>query len=444
VKEGEPRRARRRGGILLVVLAVSACTVAPAVSVFVLPADKVRVPPPAGGFSLEDRYQRGHYLEVERYLLSLPPGDLEKSAVNMTFYGRVLLARGDFDAAWRALERARSLESRAARRGEIEWALSQGAILWNDFASAEDYAASAVRDGYGLVPGFLHFLAAMRDVDVYAGPAVGQAGEAEFQTHGFNLIRIPVRVNSVDSAAIVDSGAVYTIVTRSFAREVHVRVIPDSRASGRGLHKKEFPVDFGVIAELAFGGFTVRDVPVMVMPDEAMLFETTRGQFPVPIVLGLHLLKEFTTEIDYGGRRIRWVREDFRVPKRSPDQNLFFRGGRVFVRGSIDRNGFYQFLLDTGSEPTLMTTAGVYRAGLPPSNKVFPKTVYGLGKTQVEWGRVNEVTIGIAGYGARFQDLAVKEDDSAFEDGIVGASLLQHFRATVDFAHMVLTLSDGS
>jgi predicted aspartyl protease len=418
--------------------------VSPDVTVFVLPADKVKVPPPPGGFGAEDRYQRGHYLEVERYYVSLPAADLEKNPVALAIYGKVLLARGDFESAWPVLERARALEPRTPRRAEIEWALCQGAILWNDFASAEDYAAAAVRDGYGLVPGFLHFLAALKDVDVYAGPAVGQKGEADFDMRGFNLIRVPVRVNGIDSAAIVDSGAVYTIVTRSFAREVEVRVIPDSRASGRGLHKKEFPVDFGVIGQLDFGGLSLKDVPVMVMPDEAMLFETTRGPFPVPIVLGLHLLKEFSTEIDYDARKIQWVRAEFRVPKRSADQNLFLRGGRVFARGSIDRNGFYQFLLDTGSEPTLMTTAGTARAGLPPSSKVFPKKIYGLGKTQVEWGRIQEVTIGLAGYGARFHDLAVKEDDSAFEDGVIGTSLLQHFRVRIDFARMVLTLDEGS
>lgn len=411
---------------------------------FVLPTDKVRVPPPPGGFSAEERYQRGHYLEVQRYLESLPPDALEKNAANLALYGKVLLARGDFETGWRVLERARSLEARLSRRAEIEWALCQGAILWNDFATAEEYAAAAVRNGYGLVPGFLHFLAALRDVDVYAGPAIGQSGGDAFDMQGFKLIRVPVRVNGSDSAAIVDSGAVYTIVTQSFAREVRVRMIPDSRASGRGLHKKEFPVDFGVIDELAFAGLSVRDVPVMVMPDEAMLFETTRGQFPVPIVLGFHLLKEFTVEIDYAGRQLQFVRKDFRVAKTAPEQNLFVRGGRVFVRGSVDRNGFYQFLLDTGSEPTLMTTAGLARAGLPPSNKVFPKKVYGLGKTQVEWGRVPDVTIGIAGFGARFQDLAVKDDDNAFEDGVIGTSFLEHFRVRADFARMVLTLDSGN
>ncbi len=439
----EGRATTRAGAALLLVLAAAACTVAPGVTVFVLPARDVRRPPPPGGFNAEDRYQRGHYLEVQHYLEALPPAELEKSAAKLSLYGRVLLARGDFEAAWHVLERARSLETKPSRRAEIEWALSQGAILWNDFASAHDYAADAVRDGYGLVPGFLNFLTAMRDTDPYAGPAVGEAHEAAFEVHKFNLIRVPVRVNDLDAAAVVDSGAVYTIVSESFARQARVREIPNSKASGRGLHKKEFPVTFGVIDRLDFAGFSVRDVPVMLMPDEALLFETTRGPFPVPMVLGLHLLKEFTAEIDYRGRSIRFTREDFRVAKRSPDQNLFFHGGRLFVRGSIDRNGFYQFLLDTGSEPTLMTSAGLLRASLPPSNKVSPRRVYGLGKTMVEWGRIGQITIGVAGYGARFTDMVVKDDDSAFEDGIIGASLLDNFRARIDFGRMVLTLEKG-
>ena len=41
---------------------------------------------------------------------------------------------------------------------------------------------SAVRDGYALVPGFLHFLEALRDVDVYAGVPAGPEGGENFET----------------------------------------------------------------------------------------------------------------------------------------------------------------------------------------------------------------------------------------------------------------------
>src|SRR5438034_5198146 len=60
-------RADSRKAAILIAAVLGACTVAPSVSVFDLPASRVRVPPPPGGFNAEERYQRGHYLEVERY-----------------------------------------------------------------------------------------------------------------------------------------------------------------------------------------------------------------------------------------------------------------------------------------------------------------------------------------------------------------------------------------
>lgn len=437
-----PRRALRPaswGAAAALLAAGLGCTaVFNGVQVFVLPDEDVRAPQVL--FKPEEGLQRGYFPELQKYLEELPPEELQRSAAQLSLYGKLLLARGDSERAWRVLERARDLESKTSRRAEIEWALSQGAILWNDFRSAHEYAESAVSDGYGLVPGFLRFLSALVDVPVYAGSPLGETHSSDFQMRDFELIRLPVRVNGVASEAIVDTGAVYSIVTQSFARQAGVREIPDSRASGRGLHQKEFPVTFGVLDALEFAGFTLHDVPVMLMPDDALLFETSRGPFPVPAVLGLHLLKEFTIEIDYRGRRIVWTRADFRLPKRDPDQNLFLYRGRLFVRASINRNGFFPFLLDTGSEPTMMTSVGLSRSRLKSSNVLAPRKVQGLGKSRVEWGRIGEITIGIGGFGVRFRDLIVRESDAAFEDGVVGTSFLENFRVRIDFSRMTLRL----
>jgi hypothetical protein len=430
-------------GAAAALVAGLACTsVFKPVQVFVLPDEDVRTPQIL--FHPEDGLQRGYFPELQKYLDGLPPEELESSAAHLSLYGKMLLARGDYDRAWRMLERARDLESRTSRRAEIEWALSQGAILWNDFRSAHEYAQSAVRDGYRLVPGFLRFLDALVDFDVYSGSAIGESHSVDFQMRDFELVRLPVGVNGVTSEAIVDSGAVYSIVTQSFARKAGVCEIPESTASGRGFHKKEFPVTFGVLDKLEFAGFTLHDVPVMLMPDDALLFETSRGPFPVRAVLGLHLLKEFTVEIDYRARRIAFTRADFRVPKQDPDQNLFLYRGRLFVRASINRNGFFPFLLDTGSEPTMMTSAGLSRARLKSSSILAPRKVHGMGKSRVEWGRIGKISIGIGGFGVRFRDLIVQESDAAFEDGVVGTSFLKNFRVRVDFARMILRLETES
>ncbi len=432
-----PRPWRTVLWLLPVVLA--ACVVRPEIHFF--PDDRrARAAPAVGPLSAEESLQRGLYPEVEAYLRSLPPATVAASPSLSALAGQASLARGDYGAARPVLERARKLEARSARRAEIEWGLSQGAILWNDFAAAASYAAAAVRDGYGLVPGFQRFLEAFAGTDVYGGPAAGASRTSSFERPGFDLIQTPVAVNGVVSAAVLDSGAVYCIVTRSFAKEASVREIPDSLASGRGLHKKEFPVTFGTIDWLDFGGFTLTNVPVMIMPDDALLFETARGPFPVPVVIGLHLLKEFAAEIDYAQRTLTLTRTDFRVPKRDPEQNLFWSRGRAFARASVNGSGFFQFLLDTGSETTMVTSAGLSRMGVAFSTLHAADRVYGLGKARAEHGRVSDMTVAMAGFGARYRGLLVLDDTVAFEDGIVGNAFLSHFKVRIDFSRMVLNL----
>lgn len=408
-------------------------------AVEVVPRGEVR-PPASLGFNPEESLGRGEYLELESYFRAMPREELDRNPDYLSAYGKALLARGDLDAALPVIHRAIEKEARAVRRGELEWALAQAYIFWDEPALALEFAQAARRDGYGMVPGYLNFLEAIKDLPLYAGPAEGESHQGEFSMQGFDLIRVPVGVNGFDSAAILDTGASYTILTQSFARSVGVREIPDSKAFGRGLHAKEFPLTFGIIERLEFVGFAVTNVPVMLMPDDALQFETSRGQFPVPMVLGLHLVKQFRVGLDYAARRIELTRVDFRGAGRDPGQNLFVARGRLFARTSINRYGWYEMLLDTGSEPTMLTSNGVVRAKLNVSGKFYPKTLYGLGKSQAEWARVDSVTIGVSDYAVKFQSLVVKEDEGALEDGILGNSFFQNFRVSLDFQKMRLTL----
>jgi len=423
-----------------VVLATSFCA-SPELRVEVQPDQTIATAPRPGPFNADELLSRGEYVEVEQHFSQMPRSELEGNPQALASYGRALLARGDLDEAVVPMSRAIAAEAKPARRAEMEWALAQGFIFWDEPSLALEYASAARRDGYGLLPGFLRFLEAIENVDLYAGPAFGEKHEAEFSMSGFDLIRLPVKINGSDSAAILDTGAAYTILTESFAKQVGVKEIPDSKAFGRGLHTREFPLTFGIADRLEVCGFQVRNVPVMLMPDDALLFETSRGEFPVPMVLGLHLIKQFTVALDYHRRSIEMTRTDFRGPKRDPDQNLFVARGRVFVRASVNRTGWYGMLLDTGSEPTMMTSGGVKRAGLPASNKFYPRKLYGLGKSEAAWSRVDAVTIGMSGFAVRFRNLVVKEDDGALEDGVLGNSYLKNFHVLIDFRQMRLVLT---
>lgn len=421
-------------GVVVAALAAVSCRSAD-YAVEVLPSDKIK-PPPQLGFQPDEALARGEYLELESLFRAMPAAELESTPGYLAAFGKALLARGDIDAALPVMNRAIKKESRAVKRAELEWALAQAYIFWDEPDLALEFARAARDDGYGLLPGYLNFLQAIEGLPLYAGPAFGESHDAEFSMEGFDLIRVPVSINGSQSGAILDTGAAYTILTQSFGKAVGVREIPDSKAFGRGLHTKEFPLTFGVIDRLEVAGFVVQNVPVMLMPDDALLFVTSRGEFPVPMVLGLHLIKQFRVGLDYAARRLSLTRVDFRGGGRDPAQNLFVARGRLFARASINRYGWYEMLLDTGSEPTMLTSTGVERAKLSASGKFYPKTLYGLGKSQAAWSRVDSVTIGLADFAVRFQNVVVKEDDGALEDGILGNSFLENFRVSLDFKTM--------
>ena len=428
-------------GWLLVGLFATACTASPSVSIEPRPPGrKVSEGPPLTSFGLEDAFDRGRYLAIQRYLEQLPRRDLESSPTLSFLHGRVLAARGDFEGATRALEIALYLAG-ARQQPEVEWAIAQARAQANDFSQAARYGEDAASHGRILAAGYLQFLRALAETPLYAGWPAGSRAETSFRFDSFDLIRLPVRANGSEVTAVLDSGASYSIVTRSCARLTGVREVPQSDAWGRGLHGKQIPLTFGVMERLELGGLTIANVPVMIMPDDALLFETRRGPLPIPMLLGLHLLKEFRLLLDYGTRRITFTRLAPGRAKTDPEQNLFFARGKLLVRVSDEATGWHSFLLDTGSEPTMLTSAGARRMRLPPSNKLVPRPVFGIGKARVEWGKVRMLAIGVDGYLARFQDVVVAEVEDSVEDGILGNSCLKHFHVTIDFEAMRLSLA---
>jgi hypothetical protein len=439
VRGGAGRAGRRlaRRWLLLAPVA-AACATSPSISIDKLPTG---APPPGravSAFNVEAELDRGRFLEVGRYLSALSEGE-RAGAENRLLEGRVALARGDLPVARAALEAA--LASLAgSRRADAEWALSQTEILADDFRAAARHASAATRAGLFLSPGFVRFLEAFAGTEAYRGIPLETRLETAFAMGPYDLIRMPASVNGRDVEAVLDTGASYSIVTRSFAERAGVREIADSDAYGLGLHQKPIPLTFGIVDDLVLAGGRMTSVPVMIMPDEALTFDTARGSLPISAVIGLHLLTRFEIEIDYAGRRLAFVRRE--GPAAADGQNLFFARGKVMARVTADESPWTLFLLDTGSELTMLTGGGIRRLGIQTAVGFYPKQVAGIGKARVSWGKVPSVAIGVAGYRLRFRDMVVAETEETLEDGVLGSSALAHFQVRIDFRRMRLELEE--
>jgi predicted aspartyl protease len=411
----------------------------------VLPHELVK-PLPGGlvnAFNVEEQLARGYIPEVAAFLASpgakgLDPVRFERLA------GQVLLERGDFKGAAPRLERAFAGLGRASDRAESAWLLSQAAYWDDDFTSAGRWARAAQREGKLVPEGWAVFLESAPPRSLYGGAAAGESVTLPVDFGRPNLVRLVARVNGRGPEEFVlDSGASVSLLTDGAAERLGVRFVPGATASARGLHDAEIPMRLGWLGSVRLGDLTLTDVPVGVLPDGTLTFETASlGVFRLNGVLGAHLMKELDWRIEYVERRLYARRVDEKAPRGSKDQNLFFRRMKPMVRASLNGKPWSLFLLDTGSEPSMVTREGLKRTRLHEPEGAYPVTLEGIGKSRVSWGKISNVSLGVGAYMVRFRDIVVKEEGGGLEDGILGASFLANFDVEIRFGAMTLTLEN--
>jgi hypothetical protein len=402
--------------------------------------------PPAAGFgvnslNVEERLKRGYIPEVIAFLTSSAGRsiDAEKSA---RLLSQAKLESGDFAGAEAVVERLLSRPLRNERRAEAEWVRAQAAYWRGDFGAAATWAESARAAGRGVPEGWVAFLRSGKARRPYHGPDPGERFSIRILVTRPRLPRFGVRINDRPAAEmILDSGASISLVTESVATQLGLEVVEGAITPARGLHEKELTMRLGWARSVALGTVTLHDVPFGILPDGTLTFETAGGGSFMPSgVLGAHLMKEFDWRIEFAARRLQAIRLDGSSRRGGPDQNLFFRRLKPMVRVSFNRQPWSFFLLDSGSEPTMVTPEGLKAnrySGYEPS---APVTLEGIGKSQVSWSKVSNITLGIGRYMVWFKNLVVNEGGDALGDGIVGMSFLAPFDVELRFGLMTLSL----
>jgi hypothetical protein len=434
---------RAAPGILLAVLGALACTFSRDITV--LP-HRLAKPVPAGlvtSFNAEEQLVRGFVPEVSGFLAT--PAGRGLDAVRFDrLSGQVLLERGDFRGAAPPLERALEATSRATDRADLAWLLSQAAYWDGNFPAAGRWGRVARKEGRLVPEGWLVYLESPSSPVLYGGASAGEQFSLAVDFGKPNLLRLPARLNGrPPEEMVLDSGASLSLLTEGAAARLGVTFVPGATATARGLHATELPMRLGWLDSVRLGDVTVTDVPVGVLPDGTLTFETTSsGVVRLNGVLGAHFMKEFDWRIEFGARRVRAWRLDPRLVRGSKDQNLFLRRMKPMARVSVNGQPWSLFLLDTGSEPSMITRAGLLKTRLFEPESAYPMALEGIGKTRVSWGKISNVTLGVGPYMVRFKDMVVKEEGDGFEDGILGESFLSSFDVEVRFGAMTLALEN--
>jgi predicted aspartyl protease len=423
--------------------ALAACTFSRETTVLPHQLEKPLSAATVNPYNAEVELARGYVPEVGAFLAS--GGAKTLDAVRFErLAGQVLLERGDFKGAAPHLERAFAGHGRASERGDAAWLLSQAAYWDGDFAAAGRWARAAQREGKLVPEGWAVFLESPSPHSLYGGAAAGEMATLPVDFGRPNLVRLSVRVNGrPPEEFVLDSGASISLLTENAAARMGVRFVPGATAAARGLHDTEIPMRMGWLDSVRIGDLTLTDVPVGVLPDGTLTFETAAlGVFRLNGVLGAHFMKEFDWRIEYFEKHLFARRLDPKAPRGSKDQNLFFRRMKPMVRTSINGQPWSYFLLDTGSEPSMVTRGGMNKTHGFEAESAYPVTLEGIGKSRVSWGKISNVTLGAGAWMVRFKDIVVKEEGDGLEDGILGASFLSNFDVEIRFGAMTLTLEN--
>ena len=397
------------------------------------------------GTDLQSMIRKNDYLRAIE-MASAIEGKPKPNPVDLGALGSAYLAAGRYDDARARLRAALDLNPFRSSYAQIAWDLSQVEYLENNYESSLEWAKIAVDRGLNIRRWHIDYLTAMSKVPAYEFSGATHDRLAFHFTRP-EVPRVPVRLNGAhDVDAVIDSGAVLSIVSKRLAASLPVKMLGPFEGTFYGLLGEPIAVKFGMLETLELGGIVVENVPVAIMPDEKMRFLVSRKEhkeFRIDFLLGSNILKEFRLDLDFGARRATFKKLTPADHRPDSNQNLFMYGFRPHVRGAINRRGWFLFILDTGSEITFLNEGKL--ATLPVhvfgTTGVHSATLQGLGGAMKHGSKLENVEIGVDKWGGKFETLPMyTADERDTSVGIIGQNFMKHFNVVIDFGRMRVDL----
>ena len=396
------------------------------------------------GSDIQDMIRRADYLRA----LEMGPSidaRTRKSPQDLVALAKAELAANRTAAARAHFRAAIDLAPFHKLYAEAAWGISQAEYLENNFETSLEWAQVAIDNGLTVLQWHLDYLKALSHVQVYRHAGGPQSEELRMKIGRPDVPRIDVRLNRIPTraSAVIDSGAVLSIMSARLASQMPLNRLTTSRGTFYGLLGEPIMVDFALLDTLELGDMVLENVPVAIMPDDKMRFIVTgKKEFRIDFLLGANQLKEFRLDFDFNSGHVRFTKLTSADKRPVADQNLFFDGFRPHVRGTINKRGWFLFVLDTGSEVTFLNES---QMSALPINMFTPRvhnaTLQGLGGAKKHGSKIEAVEIGVDKWAGAFRTLPMysgSEQEHAV--GIVGENFLKNFRVTIDFGRMRVDL----
>ncbi|GAA0581012.1 retropepsin-like aspartic protease [Rhizomicrobium electricum] len=261
------------------------------------------------------------------------------------------------------------------------------------------------------------------------------AGSVEARRDHAGLIRVPVTVNGERIRAVIDSDASFSVVSRSVAERLGLRILPDA-LTVLTTARPDQPMQLAVADRLMFGDAELANVVFAVLPDSAMRL---RPDYRIEAVIGLPVL------VTLG--RIAYDREAGRLDygrgaaAAAMEPNVLLSGLDPFV---LVQSGSarVRLALDTAADTTTLNASVWTVTASPKKTSERVLTWRGAGGSITDRARVlDEWRIVIGNTPVTLQNVAVQSRPETDRHGALGLDAVKDARRWVlDFDAMCFWL----
>lgn len=340
-------------------------------------------------------------------------------------------ARGALDQYWQAGGTGAALDARALQTAA-------------DIAFAEGRfreAADAIGKLAALKPGWpaeeLDGIRQSGEIAAILAAAPGQRVEtrgsgvpAKAARDKVGLIRTAMTVSGISEEAVIDTGAALSVASASAAKRLGLRMLEGDSSVGNAL-RGDIAVKLAVADRIEVAGVVLRDVPFLVLADEALTFPVPGG-YTIDTIIGLPVLRAMGS-IRFGpGETIA------AAPGGAGRGNLRLVGTDPYVMVAVDGAEMPLFL-DTGAnQSALFPRSLTAHPLLAPRNTGASVRKAGAGGSQeVKQQVIDRVVLAIGGGSALLDSLAVDAEGHNDGYGVLGNDIFRKFDSiTIDFDAM--------
>lgn len=253
---------------------------------------------------------------------------------------------------------------------------------------------------------------------------------------------VTMRINGLDQAGLLDTGANFSVVSQSTADRLHLSPVRAAARTGSSIGTA-VATRLAVADRVECGATVLRDVVFMVMPDEGLSFP---DGYRIEAIIGLPVMKalgrlEFVRDAD--GERLDYGRQASDGPEIAP--NLLMSGAQPKLLLEVEGGDRpLRLLLDSGASKTMLYASALERnprlAALAVEKLTRSGGVGGV-VTDETAKALDRLTVHVGDQALTIRDVRVTNLVRGPTDGLLGQDLLsQGRRVVLDFQQMLLTI----